>query len=109
MLIATDDADFNKMVAMNFVAAMEKTADPGALSALGEALTALAVRMEVKDTSSVLKSMVCVGDSREKVLVGLEKKTGQTFDGNLWKAIEWLEEQGVDVVSVPRFPIPKTP
>ena len=105
VLLAANDADFNKMVAINFVAVMEKTEDSRALFALSKALAALAVRMEVKDTSSVLKSMVCVGDTREKVLAGLEKKTGQKFDGNLWKAVEWLEEQGVDVKSVPRFPV----
>ena len=91
--------------AQEIVARMEKTSDTRVLSSLGRALAALAVSMEVKDTSSVLKSMVCVGDTREKVLVGLEKKTGQMFDGNLWKAVEWLEEQGIDVMSVPRFPI----
>ena len=61
--------------------------------------------MEAEDTSSVLKSIVCVGDTREKVLAGLEKKTGQKFDGNLWKAVKWLEEQGIDVTNVPRLPI----
>ena len=91
--------------AQYLVAAMEKTADSTGLSSLGEALAALVVSMEITDTSSVLKSLVCVGDTRIKVLEGLEKKTGQTFDGNLWKAVAWLEKQGVDLKSVPRFPI----
>ena len=91
--------------AQRIVAAMEKTTDSDALSDLGSALGALAVRMEPEDTSSVLKSIVCVGDTREKVLAGLQKKTGQDFDGDLWKAITWLEQYEIDVKNVPRFPI----
>ena len=145
VLLVGDDTDFDKMVAMNFLAAMEKTTDPyslsslgsalgslgeklpgeqalalaqqivaamekttdsDALSSLGKALAALAVRMEAEDTSSVLKSIVSVGDTREKVLAGLGKKTGQEFDGQLWKAVKWLEEEkGIDLQNVPRFPI----
>ena len=63
------------------------------------------MRLEPKDTTSVLKSIVCVGNTRAKVLVGLEKKTGQGFYGDLWKAVKWLEEQGIDVKNAPRFPI----
>ena len=91
--------------AEQIVAAMEKTTDSYALSSLGQSLGALTVRLQPKDTGSVLKSIVCVGNTREKVLEALEKKAGQEFDGNLWKAVKWLEEQGVDVKNVPRFPI----
>ena len=90
--------------ASQIVAAMEKTTDSRVLSSLGRALGALAVGMEAEDTSSVLKSIVCVDGTREKVLAGLEKKTGQEFDGNLWKAVKWLEEKkGGDLKNVPRI------
>jgi len=84
---------------------MEKTTDYDDLSSLRRAFNALAGRMEAEDTSSILKSIVCVGRTREEALTGLEKKTGQAFDGNLWKAVKWLEKQGIDVKNAPRFPI----
>ena len=91
--------------ALQIVVAMERTTGSRTLSALGSALDVLTARMEDKDTASVLKSLVCVGDTRDKVLAGLKERTGQEFDGNLWKAVKWLEDQGVDVKNVPRFPI----
>ncbi len=87
------------------VAAMEKTTDADALRSLGEALEVLVPRMASKDTTSVLKATVCVGDTRQKVLTGLEKKAKQKFNSNLWKAVKWLKSEGVDVKNVPRFPI----
>ena len=76
--------------------------DSLALSPLGKAFTALAARIEAKDMPLILKSIVCVGETRKGVLTGLEKKTGKQFDGNLWKAVKWLEEQGIDVKNDPR-------
>ena len=92
-------------LAQQIVGIMEKTTDRDALSSLGGALGSLPRRMSVDDTISVLKSLVCVGDTRNQVLAGLEQKAARKFDGNLWRAVEWAEEQGIDVRNVPRYPL----
>ena len=83
--------------------AMEKTTSLFDLSSLGDALGSLGERLSPEQAAAVLKFLVCVGEIREKVLEGLEKKSGQKFDGNLWKAVEWLEGEGVDVRNTPRM------
>jgi hypothetical protein len=87
--------------ARQIVAAMETTTDSDAVDFLSVTLGAVAAAMEAEGASSVLKSIVCVGNTRQKVLAGMEKQAGREFDGNLWKAVTWLEEQGVDVSRTP--------
>jgi len=38
--------------------------------------------------------------------MGLEEKVGEKFDGNLWDAVNWVEGQGTDLSTLPRFPSP---
>jgi hypothetical protein len=83
---------------------MEGT-DAGALSNLGLALGSLGERLSAAEVISILKSIVCVGAVREEALAMLEKKAGQPFDGNLWKAVEWAENEGIDVSHIPRWPV----
>jgi len=93
------------VLAHQIVGSMERTTEDYLLVGLGHALGSFAVSMNAEDTIAALKSLVCVGDTRDKVLAGLEKKTGQAFDGRLWKALEWAESQGIDVAKIPRWPI----
>ena len=87
------------------MAAMENTTDADALSSLGRALGSLSAQLNADEVISILKSFVCVGSVREEILVVLEKKAGQPFDGNLWKAVEWAEKEGLDVNDIPRWPV----
>jgi hypothetical protein len=85
----------------HIVDAMAKTSAPDALSHLGVALGSLVGNLPAEQATAVLKSLVCVGEVREKVLARLEKKAGLKFNGDLWKAVEWLEGEGVDVKNTP--------
>ena len=91
--------------AQQIVAFIGETTDSDDLSTLGSALESLVVNLKPEDIIAILKSLVCVSDTRDNVLAGLKKKTGQNFDGSLWKAVEWAESQGIDVGSIPRWPI----
>jgi hypothetical protein len=61
--------------------------------------------MPMEQAVSVLKSMDCIGKTRERLLAALEEKADRKFDGNIWIAVEWLEEQGVNVSDAPRWPL----
>ncbi len=87
------------------LATMERQADPAASSLLAaDLLGVLAARLTADDTCSVLKSVVCAGDVRERVLAKLETATGQEFDGDIWAVVRWLEDNDVSVKLAPRFP-----
>ena len=90
--------------ALQIVAAMEKTTNADALSSLSRVLASLGEKLSADEVISILKALVCVGAVREEILAILEKRADQPFDGNLWKAVEWAEDEGIGVERVPRWP-----
>ena len=91
------------------VTAMEKETDPNHSSSLGDALGTLSLRMDDEAIASLLKSLVVVGETRDKVLVKLQKKADQKFDGDLWKSVKWLQDEGIDVKNISHFPVTSKP
>ncbi|MCZ7638892.1 MAG: hypothetical protein M5U12_24260 [Verrucomicrobia bacterium] len=87
--------------ARHLLLAMETTTDRSELLDLAHGLEDLAEGLNAGAFWSVLKSVVCVGEARSRILEGLERRTGQSFDGNVWQAVRWAESQGVRVRKPP--------
>ena len=98
------DAKSAAAVAPWILVAMQDTA-AAALPDLVNALGSLAKRLEPRDVMSILKLVVCVGETRKVVLAAVKDRAGWKSDGDLWMAIQWAESQGVDVKKGPRWPL----
>jgi hypothetical protein len=61
--------------------------------------------LERPDLAEVLKWPFCVGEIRQMVLSELEKKTGLTFGGDVWKFVEQAPGLGIHNINEP----PKRP
>jgi Novel STAND NTPase 1/Lamin Tail Domain len=69
-------------------------------------IVALAAQADPSALFSILKSIVCIGDFRSRILAVLEEKSnGVKFDGNLWKAVAWAGREQIDLAKTPRYPI----
>ena len=90
--------------ARHLLLVMETTTDHRDLLDLANGLDDLAQGLNAGQFWSVLKSAVCVGEVRSWILEGLERRTGQGFDGNVWRAVRWAESQRVRVREAPRWP-----
>ena len=58
------------------------------------------------EESPTIEKLISVGylcGVREKILRSLEEWAKRKFAGNIWKAVEWAKEHGIDVNNVPRF------
>lgn len=86
------------------LAAMKRTRDPVGLWVLAQALGAMPGSLELQALINALKWPVSVGALRSSLLDMLEKQTGQKFDGNLWKMVDWAQQNGLDVKSPPTRP-----
>jgi hypothetical protein len=76
---------------------MQLTTDSHLLDTFETALASLVNHMEYSNVVSVLKAVVCVGTSGDRVLAALEKKSIRTFEGDVWTAVAWAKERGIDV------------
>jgi len=101
------DATSASAGAEQIVAAMKETTDRSALSPLSRALASLAKRLEPRDVVGLLKSVVCVGETRKRVFNAITERPDweSESDGNLWTIVKWAEGQGVDVEKTPRWPL----
>lgn len=101
-----EQLDATSAVAEQIVAAMKETPEFDELSDVGfAALGALGGKLKNRDLVAVLKSVVCVGEVQNVILRVIKNRAGWETDGNLWMAVKWAEEQGVDVNAVPRWPL----
>ena len=62
---------------------------------LFEPLVAIADAMDVEHSLSILQSTVCVNDFRVRILEVLERKSGEKFGGDLWRALDWADKEGI--------------
>jgi hypothetical protein len=86
------------------LAAIDKTTDSDQLRMLAGALKAVPGTLDPQQLINLLKWPASIGDLRSALLDRLEKQTSQTFDGNIWKMVEWAQKQGLDVKSPPKRP-----
>ena len=91
--------------AEQFVAAMQATTNSDALSSLWDALGALAGKLDDDNLLSILKSVVCVGETRKIILDTVKERAKGEADVDVWMAVKWAEAQGVDVDAVSRWPL----
>jgi hypothetical protein len=84
--------------------AVDKTTDPRHLDALGRALIAVSSPIDSQQLINLLKRPVSVGVLRHALLYILGEQTGQKFDRNIWKMVEWAQQNGLDVKSPPKRP-----
>lgn len=91
--------------AQQVLANMEKATDEYSLNCLSNVLGKLVIHMEAKDVISTLKSVSSVGQVQNTILEELNEKAGGEIAGNLWNAVRWAKEHGVDVENVPRWPL----
>jgi hypothetical protein len=97
------DATAAKAVAEQIVAAMQETTDSFALSSFNAALESLGGRLETRDILGIMKSVVCVTKFQKGPLTALNAKAVFPADGNLWKAVDWADKQGIDIDAVQRW------
>lgn len=83
---------------------MEKNINPNGLRFLAEAYTAMPGNRNPQQLIDIMKWPTCVGEVRAPLLAKLEQQTGQKFDGNVWKMVEWAQANGYDVTSPPQRP-----
>jgi hypothetical protein len=83
-------------------ASIEKTTAPRQLAALAGVLKAVPGKLDRQELINLLKSPLSVGALRSTLLHMLEQQMGQQFDGNLWKAVIWSQQNGLDVKSPPK-------
>lgn len=98
------DANSAAAGAEQILAAMKETTDTHALDSQGHVLGSL----DTRGLMSVLKSTVCVGETRTFVLAAIKQRAGWPIDGDIWMAVAWAKEEGVDVMdekAVPRWPL----
>jgi hypothetical protein len=91
-------------VSAQILAAVDKTTDPRHLDALGRALIAVPSPIDSQQLINLLKRPVSVGVLRDALLYILGEQTGQKFDRNIWKMVEWAQQNGLDVKSPPKRP-----
>jgi hypothetical protein len=101
-----EPADAQKAVA-TILAAIDKTTAPDALRALAECLKAVPVRVDSAVLMNVAKFPNCVDDLRITVLEIIERENPPAkFEGDVWKLVEWSQQQKPpwDVTSGPNRP-----
>ena len=61
----------------------------------------LCERLAPQDLAEVLKWPFFGGEAESIVLASLEKKTGKTFAGDVWKFVEQAEDLGIKDIELP--------
>jgi len=74
------------------------------LQSLTKALVAVPRKRNPQQLIDLMKWPTCVGEVRAPLLAKLELQTGQKFEGNVWKMVEWAQVNGYDVKSPPQRP-----
>lgn len=85
----------------HILAQMEKDNDNHVLA---QAFAAVPGNRNPQQLIDLMKWPTCVGEVRAPLLAKLEQQTGQKFEGNVWKMVEWAQANGYDVTSPPRRP-----
>ena len=64
-------------------------------------LAATCALLPAQDLAEVLKWPSCVGESAAFILAELEKKTGRSFGGDVWKFVAQARELGIHDLDAP--------
>lgn len=91
------------------LAATVKTTDNVSMFSYQRPPESLVSRLETRDLLRVMKSVVCITEIQKELLAALNAKAGLSADGNLWEAVAWAKEQGIDINAVPRSPMTTQP
>ena len=64
-------------------------------------VTELCQLLSPQDLAEVLKWPLTVGEAEKIVLTELERQTGQTFGGDVWKFVEQAQSLGITGLDAP--------
>lgn len=67
-------------------------------------LSAFAGNVDAQTLIDFLKWPSCADRVRARTLSLLEERTGQSFGGNVWRAVSWAQANGLDVATPPQRP-----